>query len=121
MSILCIDNSETIRKIVKDCVLDLNYEFFEAKSGELGLEVAQNMNHLDLVIIDWNMPGLGGKATLEHFRHKYPSCLIMAMIKFERKDEVMQAVDLGANDYMLKPFRVNDLQDKIKEMIENAA
>ena len=120
MSILCIDNSETIRKIVKDCVIDLNYVFFEAENGKLGLELAKDMNDLDMVIIDWNMPVMSGKETLRLFRESYPDVLLLVLIKFEKKDEVMDAVDLGANDYMLKPFGVNQLQDKIKEMIENA-
>lgn len=120
MSILCIDNSETIRKVVKDCVMDLNYVFFEAENGKAGLEIAETIDALELVIIDWNMPVMSGKETLRLFREKYPDVLLLALIKFEKKDEVMAAVDLGANDYMLKPFGVNELQDKIKEMIENA-
>ena len=47
MSILCIDNSETIRKIVKDCVMDLNYVFFEAENGEIGLELAKEIKNLN--------------------------------------------------------------------------
>lgn len=120
MSILCIDNSETIRKVVKDCVMDLNYVFFEAENGEKGLNLAKEMEQLDLVIIDWNMPVMSGKETLKLFREQYPDVLLLALIKFEKKDEVMLAIDLGANDYMLKPFGVNQLQDKIKQMIENA-
>lgn len=120
MSILCIDNSETIRKIMKDCVEDLNYMFFEAENGEKGLEIARTIEKLHLVIIDWNMPVMSGKETLKQFREQYPNVLLLALIKFEKKDEVMEAIDLGASDYMLKPFGVNQLQDKIKEMIENA-
>ena len=120
MGILCIDNSETIRKVVKDCVMDLNYVFFEAENGLQGLEVAENIEDLSLVIIDWNMPVMSGKETLKQFRLKFPKVLILALIKVEKKDEVMLAIDLGASDYMLKPFGVNELQDKIKEMIENA-
>ena len=120
MSILCIDNSETIRKIVRDCVEDLNYDFFEAENGKVGLQVAKDMKELEMVIIDWNMPVMSGKETLRLFRESYPNILLLALIKFEKKDEVMVALDLGATDYMLKPFGVNQLQDKIKEMIENA-
>ncbi len=66
------------------------------------------------------MPVMSGKDTLKQFRELYPAVLLLAFIKFEKKDEVMSAIDLGANDYMLKPFGVNELQNKIKEMIENA-
>lgn len=121
MSILCMDNSDTIRRVVKDCVVDLGFEFYEAENGEKGLEVAQNIEKLELVIVDWNMPVLSGRETVKRFKEQYPDVNIMVLIKFEKKDEVMEAVDLGATSYMLKPFRVNDLQNKIKEVIENAA
>lgn len=121
MAILCIDNSETIRKVVKDCVLDLNYEFFEAANGKMGLEVAQNIGSFELIILDWNMPVMSGRETLYNLRQSYPDVKIMVLIKFEKKDQVVDAVNLGATNYMLKPFRVNSLQNKIKELIENAA
>ena len=120
MSILCIDNSETIRKIVKDCVEDLNYDFYEAENGKKGIEVAQNMKSLEMIIVDWNMPVKSGKETLVELRKLYTDVLILVLIKFEKKNEVIKAVDLGATDYMLKPFKVSDLQDKIEKMMENA-
>ena len=120
MSILCIDNSETIRKVVKDCVQDLGFEFFEAENGKMGLEVAQNIDSLELIILDWNMPVMSGRETLYNLRELNKKVKILVLIKFEKKDSVMEAVDMGATNYMLKPFRVNDLQDKIKEVIENA-
>lgn len=120
MGILCIDNSETIRKVVADCVVDLDYVFFEAENGQIGLEKAKSIDDLSLVIIDWNMPVMSGKETLIKFRENYPNVLILVLIKFEKKDEVMLAIELGANEYMLKPFGVNELQNKIKEIIENA-
>jgi len=118
---LCIDNSETIRKVVKDCVMDLGFDFFEAENGKKGLEVAQNMDSLQLVILDWNMPVMSGKETLMKLRLMNQDVLILVMIKFEKKDSVMEAITLGATNYVLKPFRVNEFQDKIKEVIENAA
>lgn len=120
MSILCIDNSVTIRKVVKDCVLDLGYEFLEAENGKTGLEVAQNIDSLELIILDWNMPVMSGRETLYNLRQLNGNVKILVLIKFEKKDSVMEAVDLGATNYMLKPFRVNDLQNKIKDVIENA-
>lgn len=119
MSILCIDNSETIRKIVKDCVQDLSYNFLEAENGVQGLEVLKTINDLELVILDWNMPVMSGRETLKNIRELY-DVKVLVLIKFENKNDVMEAVDLGATNYMLKPFRVNDLQEKIGELMTNA-
>ncbi len=119
MSILCIDNNETIRKIVKDCVMDLNYNFYEAENGELGLEVAESLSDLELIILDWNMPVMSGRETIKKLREK-SDVKILVLIKFENKNQVMDAVELGATNYMLKPFSVNALQDKIFEVMKNA-
>ena len=120
MSILCIDNSNTIRKIVKDCVMDLNFDFFEAENGQKGLEIVESIDNLEMIILDWIMPVMSGRETLRKIRERYSDLIVLVLIKFENKNQVMDAVELGATNYMLKPFNVSALQDKINEMIQNA-
>ncbi len=123
VNILCIDNSKTLREVIKDCVLDLGYNFFEASDGESGVNMAKEIENLKMVIVDWNMPLLSGKETLIRLREikQLKDTLCLVLIRIENKEDVMEALQLGAHNYMLKPFSVNKLQDKIKEMIENAA
>jgi len=123
VNILCIDNSKTIREVIKDCVLDLGYNFFEASDGESGVKMANEIENLKMVIVDWNMPLLSGKETLIRLREikKLADTLCLVLIRIENKEDVIEALQLGAHNYMLKPFSVNKLQDKIKEMIKNAA
>ena len=64
VNILCIDNSKTIRQVIKDCVLDLNYGFYEAENGLTGLTLAPSIDNLGMIIVDWNMPAMSGKETL---------------------------------------------------------
>ena len=68
VNILCIDNSKTIRQVIKDCVLDLGFEFYEASDGETGLEMANEINDLKMIIVDWNMPTLSGRETLRRLK-----------------------------------------------------
>ncbi len=121
-NILCMDNSDTIRKIVMDCVLDLGFNFYEAENGKEGLEKLKEIDHVKMVILDWKMPVMSGKETLINIRNmdEYKDVIILVLIKIENKDQVMQAIDLGATNYMLKPFSVNKLQDKIEELIKDA-
>ena len=121
-NILCMDNSDTIRKIVMDCVLDLGFNFFEAENGKDGLAKIKDIPDLKMVILDWNMPIVSGRDTLIALRNikKYNDVMILVLIKIENKDQVMTVVDLGATNYMLKPFSVNKLQDKIEEIINDA-
>jgi CheY-like chemotaxis protein len=117
-----MDNSDTIRKIVMDCVLDLGFNFFEAENGREGLEKLKEVKDLKMIILDWNMPVISGKETLINIRNmeEYKDVIVLVLIKIENKDQVMEAIDLGATNYMLKPFSVNNLQNKIEELINDA-
>ncbi len=121
-NILCMDNSDTIRKIVQDCVLDLGFTFYEAEDGKKGLELATAIDDLKMIILDWNMPVQSGRETLRLIREndQFKDVLILTLIKIENKDQVMEAIDMGATNYMLKPFSVNSLQNKIEEIINDA-
>lgn len=118
-----MDNSDTIRKIVKDCVLDLGYHFYEAENGKDGLEKIPELPKLKMIILDWNMPVMSGRETLVEIRNMeiMKDVIVLALIKIENKHQVMEAIELGATNYMLKPFSVNKLQDKIQELIQDAA
>ena len=121
-NILCIDNSETIRKIVQDCVEDLGFTFFEAVNGKDALEKINEINDVKMIILDWNMPVMSGRETLINLRSTkgLEKVIILVLISIENKDQVMNAVELGATNYMLKPFSVNKLQNKIEELIIDA-
>ncbi len=84
--------------------------------------MVDTIDNLFMIIVDWNMPGISGRETLRRIKEntKISSVLCLVLIRIENKEEVMEAIDLGANNYMLKPFSVNKLQDKIEEMIKNA-
>lgn len=121
-NILCIDNSETIRKIVQDCVEDLGFSFYEAENGRDGIKKAGEIDNLKMIIMDWNMPVMSGRETLVNLRSNeaLKDTIILVLIKVEKKDQVVDAVDLGADNYILKPFSVNNLQNKIEELLTNA-
>ena len=121
-TIFCMDNSDTIRKVVQDCVEDLGYLFAEADNGRDGLDKLAALDDVAMVVLDWNMPIMSGRETLRNLRdnEKTKDLKILVLIKIEHKDQVMEAIELGATNYMLKPFRVNALQDKIEELMTNA-
>jgi len=75
-----------------------------------------------LIILDWKMPLMSGRLTLKKLRsiEEFKNILILVLIRIENKDQVMDAIDMGADNYMLKPFSVNKLQEKIDELMKNA-
>ena len=121
LSILVVDDMKSMRLTLRKMLQNLNVgkKLRFAENGKEGLEILRS-TQFDLVFIDWNMPVMSGRETLYNLRELNKKVKILVLIKFEKKDSVMEAVDMGATNYMLKPFRVNDLQDKIKEVIENA-
>ncbi|QMS85754.1 response regulator [Candidatus Xianfuyuplasma coldseepsis] len=121
-TILCMDNSDTIRKVVQDCVEDLHHQFVGVENGKQGMEIAPTLSDLKLIVLDWNMPVQSGRETLLQIRETKATkdVMVLTLIKIENKDQVMDVIELGSTNYMLKPFRVNDLQDKIEEMMTNA-
>lgn len=121
-TILCMDNSETIRKVVQDCVEDLGHQFVGAENGSVGMDLIESIDNLQMIILDWNMPVQSGRETLTKLRQLEwtKNVIILVMIKFENKDQVMDVVELGATNYMLKPFSVSNLQNKIEEMMKDA-
>lgn len=121
-TVLCLDNSETIRKVVKDCVLDLGFDFLEAMNGKDGLAVLENNTNIDLIVLDWNMPVMSGVETLKAIKSvsEWSHIKVLAVIKIENRHRVVEAIDMGVDNYILKPFPVNKMQEKIAEMITNA-
>ena len=121
-TIFCMDNSDTIRKIVQDCVEDLGYAFLGAENGREGLEILTTTPDVALVVLDWNMPVMSGRDTLRNLRENEATktLKVLVLIKIENKDQVMEAIELGATNYMLKTFRVNALQEMIDELMTNA-
>lgn len=121
-TILCIDNSRTIRALVKDCVEDLGYDFAEAEHGRAGLELVPTIPDLTMVVLDWRMPLMSGRETLRALRadEATQSIVVLVLIPIEQRDQVMDAIDQGATNYLFKPFRVNDLQDMIDRLMRDA-
>ena len=82
MKVLIIDDSFHSRRYAQFMLQQLNCEVHTAENGEIGLEITKNEN-IDLIILDWNMPGMGGKMTLEklhqmkHYHRDHPFKIII--------------------------------------------
>ena len=118
MTILSVDDSTTIRRIVKRTVTELGHDVLEAADGPSALEVLQqNSDKVNLVILDWNMPGMTGLEVLKAIRSEpnYNSIPVMMLTSEAEQGYVVQALQAGAKNYLTKPFDKEMLNLKIQE------
>lgn len=110
--ILVIDDEPQIRRIMRTTLIGAGYEVEDAKSGEEGLEKISRF-HPDLVLLDINMPGMGGLAACELIRADKDVAIIMLTVRDSEADKVA-ALDAGADDFVIKPFSAPELLARIR-------
>ncbi|MFL6593473.1 MAG: chemotaxis response regulator CheY [Luteimonas sp.] len=124
--ILIVDDFSTMRRIVKNLLIDLGFHnTSEADDGHSALAELRKAP-FDLVITDWNMPGMPGIELLKQVRAdaalaKIPVLMVTAEAK---REQIIEAAQAGVNGYVIKPFTATALSDKlgkIFERLENAA
>jgi two-component system, chemotaxis family, chemotaxis protein CheY len=106
MLALVIDDSRTVRAIISRILVDLGMEVVQAENGRVGLEQLRASPDVDLVLVDWNMPEMNGLEFIQAVRAKreYDSIRIMMVTTETEQDQVLRALNAGANEYMMKPF-----------------
>lgn len=121
MKILSVDDSAIIRKIIRSGVELLNYEMLEAADGAEALDIlAESSGEVGLILLDWNMPGMDGLdflakiKTTEAFQH----IPIMMVTTESERENIIKAIRAGAMNYLVKPFTIEELMQKILECVE---
>ncbi len=120
MTILSVDDSTTIRRIVKRTVTELGHDVLEAPDGPTALTVLdENFEKIQLVILDWNMPGMTGLEVLKTIRadEKFSAIPVMMLTSEAEQGYVVQALQAGAKNYLTKPFDKEMLNLKIQESV----
>lgn len=115
MHALVIDDSATMRRILRGFLHTLGFETKEACDGVDGLEKLRTMDVADLVVVDWNMPELDGLGFLrrmreEHLHDRVPVLMVTTESSLARVSEALEA---GAGEYVMKPFTEAMLREKL--------
>ena len=97
---------------MRTTLVSAGYEVDDARTGEEGLEKV-SVYHPDLVLLDINMPGMGGLATCEALRMDKNIAIIMITVRDSEADKVA-ALDAGADDFITKPFSTPELMARIR-------
>jgi two-component system, NtrC family, response regulator AtoC len=106
--ILIVDDDESVRKMLSVVLGKEGFDVVCAGNGLLALESFRNCTP-DIVIMDIRMPEMDGLTALEHIRRMRKSALVILMTAFAAVDTAVQAMKLGAFDYVIKPFDIDEM------------
>jgi two-component system chemotaxis response regulator CheY len=115
--IMIVDDSRTIRTIIRRILLELGYEVCEAGNGIEALKVFEaEKDAVKLVLVDWNMPEMNGFELLKQLRQDPSlSWLKIVMVTTETEmDHMASALEAGADEYIMKPFTKDILVEKLE-------
>lgn len=117
MRILTVDDSSTMRRIIKNTLQRIGYEdVVEAKDG---VDALAHMDGVNLVLTDWNMPEMDGLTYVKTVRSdsRYDGIPIIMVTTEAAKKEILEAIKAGVSDYIVKPFTPEVLRDKINKVL----
>jgi len=110
--ILVVDDEPQIRRVMKSALTKQNYFVGDARSGEEALDRIRQ-DRYDLILLDRNMPGMGGLAACHQIRSTSDVAIIMLTVR-KKEAEKIEALDAGADDYVTKPFSMPELLARIR-------
>jgi DNA-binding response OmpR family regulator len=117
--ILIVDDEPRYVRLMEANLISDNYEALKAYNGQQALEIVETQKP-DLVLLDVMMPVLDGFTTCERIRKFSTVPIIMVTVKGEEKDRV-RGLDLGADDYIVKPFSATELLARVRAVLRRAA
>jgi two-component system, OmpR family, KDP operon response regulator KdpE len=112
-TVLVVDDESQIRRVMRTALAAHGYTIIEARNGEEALRHVRDQERLDLVILDLNMPEMDGIEVCREIRLASNVPIIMLTVRSAEKDKV-RALDAGADDYVVKPFGMEELLARIR-------
>jgi two-component system response regulator MprA len=113
--ILIIEDDEGILKVLRRALVYEGYQVDTALDGESGLNLNRD-NHPDLVVLDWMLPGMDGIEVCRRLREMSSVPILMLTAKETLEDRV-HGLDAGADDYMVKPFELDELLARVRALL----
>ena len=117
--ILIVDDSPTMRRIIKNTLERLGHrESVEAGNGKEALQQLEE-HPINFIITDWNMPEMNGLEFVTELRTtpEYAKIPVLMITTRGMKDDVLQAVQAGVNNYVVKPFTPETLEQKMNKLL----
>jgi two-component system chemotaxis response regulator CheY len=115
MKALVIDDSRAMRTILSRILTTIGFDVFEAGDGKQGLEQMSAVADVALALVDWNMPEMNGYEFVQAVRalDAYDSTKLMMVTTETEMDQVLKALEAGADEYVMKPFTKEVILEKL--------
>jgi len=114
---MLVDDSRTIRNIQRNVLKQLGYEdVIDAEDGIVALKLF-NEQPPDLMLVDWNMPNMDGITLIRKIREVNKSIPLIMCTTEAEKSRVLEAIKAGVNNYIVKPFTAESLNEKISQTL----
>jgi len=114
--ILVVDDESAIRRALRPPLVELGFQVVDATRGEEALQMLRG-GGFDVVLLDVNMPGIGGIETLRRIRSFAPRLPVLILTVRDAEAEKVEALELGADDYVTKPFSMRELIARIRTAV----
>ena len=118
IKILIIDDEIQIRKLLQIILENNSYRTISAETGKMGILLAANQQP-DLILLDIGLPDLSGHEALKELRNWYKKPIIILSV-LNSEEDIVKAIDNGADDYLVKPFRTGELLARIRSAIRRS-
>ena len=120
MKLLTVDDSAMMRKIIANAGEVIGFESIGAGTGEEALEILEtHADEISLILLDWNMPGMSGIEVLKKLKsdERWKEIPVMMVTTDSERDNIVEAIQVGAANYLAKPFAPEDLISKMMQSI----
>jgi two-component system KDP operon response regulator KdpE len=116
--ILIVDDDPPLRRVLRVTLARLGFEAEEASSGEQALALL-GAGYSDVVLLDIEMPGIGGLETCKEIKKLYPRTVVLILTVRDGEEDKAKAFEAGADVYLTKPFHLPDLLAHVRTALVN--
>lgn len=115
---MVIDDSRAIRMILSRTLTQCGYDVAQAANGREALQLLDQTEGVSLILVDWNMPEMNGLDFIRTLRadRRYGSVKLMMVTTETQIEQMVTAIEAGANEYVMKPFTREVIEDKLRIM-----
>ena len=117
--VLIVDDEPSIRRAIRTTFGTLGFDIAEALTGEQALPLLR-VGNFDAVLLDINMPGMGGIEACREIRRQFPRVAVLMLTVRDNEDDKVEALEAGADDYVTKPFPIRELVARVRAAVRRS-